>query len=461
MSRSLRGVLLLGLLAALGGSACGDDAAEPPQGAARPRGGTSAASAGTLAVPAAGPGAAAGARCSVGSSSCYCPDGTASGAQTCDARRELSACQCSVTVGSSNSGVQSDPTAVCAELQGMTGCDARSYASPRLPSSMLFVVDRSGSMACNAPPVQTVAACNQDPKRADPAQPSRWEITIKALEDAFGGLMGSNAAIGLSMFSTDGFCGVDSTPVVGLDAVTPGHLASLAGAMRDATPAGGTPIVGAVIQGYHHLHEELRAAGNRYVVLITDGEESCGTKGREDDAADLSAAQQRLLQAEVKKARDANIRTFVIGSPGSEGARGFLSELAFLGGTARASNCQHGNPEGEVGDCHFDLSNEADFAAVLQKTLGEVSGQAVSCEYRTPPNSGTANVQVSRGGAKPSCVPQATGACASSPSGWQFSKLVDGSSDYSRIELCGSTCAAVKDDHTSVVDVILGCPVLL
>jgi hypothetical protein len=457
MRQSLGRVVLSIALAALGCSACGDDAAEG--GGAR----APAATAGAGAQPVAGTGAtfAIPSRCSVGPMSCYCPDGAASGTQFCDARLELSACQCNVSVAPSNNGVQSDPTAVCAELQGMTGCDARSYASPRVPSSMLFVVDRSGSMACNAPPVQTVAACNQDPKRADAAQPSRWEITIKALEEAFGGLMGSNAAIGLSMFSTDGFCGVDSTPVVGLDAVTPGHLGSLAGAMKDATPAGGTPIVGAVIQGYHHLHEELHAAGNRYVVLITDGEESCGTLGREDDPADLAAARQRLLQVEVKKARDANIRTFVIGAPGSEGARGFLSELAYLGGTARAPDCQHGDPSGAIGNCHFDLSNEANFAAVLRKTLGEVSGQAVSCEYRTPPNSGTANVQISQGGARPSCVPQATTACEASPSGWQFPKLADGSVDFSRIQLCGSTCDAIKSDPTSVVDVILGCPVLL
>jgi hypothetical protein len=392
---------------------------------------------------------------------CYCPDGRMSGTQFCDARQQLSACQCASVAAPVNTGSASDPMRVCAELSGMTSCEARSYVSPQIPSSMLFVIDRSGSMACNAPPVQSVEACNADPKRADAAQPSRWEITVKALNEAFGALMGSKAEVGLSLFSTDGFCGVDSTPIVGLDAVGSTQLASLSNAMQSAAPAGGTPIVGAVIQAYHHLHEELHAAGNRYVVLITDGEESCGMKGLEEDKADLAAARTRLLQTEVKKARDANIRTFVIGAPGSEGARGFLSELAFLGGTARRPDCTHGDPNATTGDCHFDLTQERDFAAVLKTTLGQVSGQAVNCEYQTPAGSGSsANVQLSTGGGRPMCLPHDDQPCATA-NGWQFPKAADGSVDYSRVVLCGAACESVKKDPSSVVDILLGCPVLL
>ena len=102
--------------------------------------------------------------------------------------------------------------------------------------------------------------------------------------------------------------------------------------------------MGSTILAYNHLHQELKAQGNRYVVLITDGEESCGTAGDDQDPADLAAAQDRLLREEVMKAREANIRTFVIGAPGSEKARGFLSELAYLGGTARTADCVHGDP---------------------------------------------------------------------------------------------------------------------
>jgi hypothetical protein len=395
--------------------------------------------------------------CTVGSVACYCPDGAMSGTQFCDARHELGACQCASSGGGAT-GAQTDAASVCEDLRGLDDCDARSFASAQVPASILFVIDRSGSMACNAPPVQTVEACNADPQRASASDPSRWEITVGALKDAFGALNGSNGTVGLSMFSTDGSCGVDSTPIVGLGAVDAAQEGALATALDTATPAGGTPIVGAVILAYHHLHEELRATGNRYVVLITDGEESCGTLGLEEDADDLRMARQRLLTTEVQKAREANIRTFVIGAPGSEGARGFLSELAFLGGTARTDACAHGDAESDAGDCHFDLTSQADFAATLRQTLGEVSGQALACELPTPPGASalTVNVQMSNGGAAPDCIVRDQAACESA-NGWQFPLGPDGVEDVSRVVLCGDACARLKGDPSTVVDVVMGC----
>jgi hypothetical protein len=396
--------------------------------------------------------------CASATQACYCPDGTLSGMQSCDAGR-LSSCTCPVTVAGV-APVPGDPTRVCAELQSEGACSAVSYASEEVPSSILFVLDRSGSMACNPPPVQTVADCNADPTRADPNQPSRWEITVKALNDAFAALSTSAATIGLSLFNTDDYCGVDSAPTVELGPPTAVQLTALSEALSASSPAGGTPIVGAVITGYHHLHEELHAPGNRYVVLITDGEESCGTKGDEADKADLDAARTLLLGTEVQKAREANIKTFVIGAPGSEGARGFLSELAYLGGTARSPNCVHGSAD--TGDCHFDLTTESDFATVLRDALGQISGKALGCEFRTPLGStgSLVNVQYSQNGGAPTCFAQDLAACDGGANGWQFAKDSFGNDDPTRVVLCGAACETVKADPTTVVDVVLGCPIV-
>jgi hypothetical protein len=411
--------------------------------------------AGSLGAGSAGSSAAV--SCKPGALPCFCPDGLQSGTQICDAQANLGACQCSTGASSAELGVAADPRQVCSQLMGMPGCDARSYVSPQLPSSVLFVVDRSGSMACNAPPVQSVDSCNADPKRLDPSRPSRWEITTAALNAAFSGLNGSSAEVALSLFSTDGYCGVDSLPLVGLDAITPDHLMALSGALSASTPAGGTPIVGSVISAYHHLHEEAQAAGNRYVVLITDGEESCGTLGDETNSADLMAARTQLIGTEVQKARAANIKTFVVGVPGSEGARGFLSELAFQGGTARSPNCQHGDATAANGDCHYDLTSQSDLSSVLRSSLSEISGQARGCEFRTPDGGGSVNVQISQNGAAPSCIPNDDRPCDGGANGWQYPTLVDGSPDYGRVTLCGAACDTVKSDPAAVVDVILGC----
>jgi hypothetical protein len=397
--------------------------------------------------------------CTPGIQPCFCPDGTASGKQACDAQGLLSTCACPLSPG------QTPPppppatvTKLCPALAGSRTCNTERYVSEQVPSNILFVLDRSGSMDCNPPPIQTVESCNAVALRQDPGKPSRWEITVKALNDAFVGLGGTTAAVGLSLFSSDGNCGVDSAPVVGLGPSSAVQLSALSQALTVARPAGGTPIVGGVVTAYHHLHEQAKAAGNRYVVLITDGEESCGTKGNEADKADLEVARNILLGTEVKKARDANIRTFVIGAPGSEGARGFLSELAFQGGTARTANCQHGPEGGTAGDCHFDLSTQADFAQVLKDTLGKISGKALGCEFKAPKGDTTKlNVQTSQNGGDPTCMVQTSGACEGGASGWQFAKDSAGADDPSRIVLCGQACEQVTADPTSAVDVILGC----
>lgn len=397
--------------------------------------------------------------CVPGDQSCFCPDGTKNGTQTCDQTFQLSSCVCPAVPPAN---VTPDPTttAVCADLHGSGACSAQSYASQAVPSSILFVIDRSGSMDCNPPPTQTTDACNADSTRLDPSKPSKWEITTKALNDAFTGLAGSNGSVGLSFFSTDDICGVSSLPSVELAPASGAQLTALSASLAKTEPAGGTPIVGAVISAYHHLHEDLHAPGNRYVVLITDGEESCGTKGSETDAADLAAARQQLLTVEVQKAREANIKTFVVGSPGSEGARDFLSELAFQGGTANDPNCVHGTANG---NCHFDLSTQADFATVLSTTLVKIGGKALGCQFQAPAgaSASTTNVQYTQGGGAPVCFKNDNAPCDGGANGWQFAKNADGTNDLTRVVLCGDACTKVKADPSTTVDVVLGCDIIM
>ena len=395
------------------------------------------------------------------------------GIQFCSPTTGLSPCQCITPTAQAGApaAMPSSPMQVdqvCAQLQGAVSCNARSYRSAELPASILFVLDRSGSMACNAPPVQTVESCNQMPLAADPKQPSRWQTTVGALGTMFQGLQSANAGVGLSFFSVDNACGVNTTPSVGIHTVTKPQLDALTAAMKGIQPRGGTPIVGAVTLAYSHLHEEAKAPGKRFVVLLTDGEESCGFNSKEEDKADLLAARKHLLEVEVEKARLVNIRTFVIGAPGSENARGFLSQLAFAGGTARSASCVHGNPDSNTGDCHYDLTQGGDFAKTLQSALAEISGHALNCEYPTPAGSTVSsgkliNVQItgSAPGAAPMCLPLDTRPCDGGANGFQFAKLPDGTDDLSRVVLCGGACEQVRKDPTSKVDVILGCDAVL
>jgi hypothetical protein len=190
---------------------------------------------------------------------------------------------------------------LCEELAGKSGCRAESYESRELPASILFVIDRSKSMDCNPPPVQDTASCEAMAATKDPGQPTRWDITIDALKEAFAELRASNAtaSVGLSFFSNDDQCGVSSKPSVPVGPLTDSNLTTLTTILDGTLPSGGTPVIGSTILAYQHMHEEAGAAiecpgaecpctappcgafGNRYVVLITDGAESCAADATE------------------------------------------------------------------------------------------------------------------------------------------------------------------------------------
>jgi hypothetical protein len=228
--------------------------------------------------------------------------------------------------------------------------------------------------------------------------------------------------------------------------------------LRNVTPGGGTPLVGATILAYKHLHELALAGsitGNEFVVLITDGEQSeqCSNPPRCSDARSCYAL---LLDSEVERAvaPGVGIRTFVIGAPGSEPARTVLSTIASRGGTG-TPGC-----DPTRGDCHFDMTTESDFGQALARALSEIIGQANTCELDIArPTDGSAvdlervNVVRTPSGQAPVLVPRNGRApCDAGADGWQYTE------DFSKIRLCGPACDAVKADVGGRVHVVLGCP---
>jgi hypothetical protein len=342
------------------------------------------------------------------------------------------------------------------------GCATATVQAELLPSNLLFVIDRSGSMACNPPPTTASAACESDPKRADTSKPSKWEITKTALKSAIAKLP-KNVRVGLSYFSNDDACGVNSKPSVALRELEAAQLTAFNSSLDNTLPGGGTPLVGATILAYKHLHQlalDAALTGNSFVVLLTDGQQSeqCSSPGR---CANAQECTELLVNDEVPKAiaPGADIRTFVIGAPGSEPARTVLSQIASRGGTGQAG-C---NPA--AGDCHFDMTKQSDFSAALTGALAAISGMTTRCELPLPAADGKSDhVDLSRlnvvytasqGGAA-RVVPQDTRLdCDRGANGWQYS------TDTGTIRLCGSSCEQIRSDPSARLDVVLGCPVQL
>lgn len=342
-------------------------------------------------------------------------------------------------------------------------CAKLTLASSLLPSNILFVLDRSGSMMCNPPPQTDSQACEAAPTRANQGSPSKWEIVADALASALP-MLPASAATAVSYFSNDDVCGVNSRPSVPFALNTPAQQSALATSLKNVTPSGGTPLVGATILAYKHIYEAALSGlirGNLVVVLLTDGAQSdnCGDPGL---CADAASCTKLLIEQEVPKASGpgAGIRTFVIGAPGSEPSRVTLSQIAAAGHTAPAG-C-----DPQTGTCHFDMTTVADFASALPKALANIAGQTITCELPVPSSRDgddidyeQLNVLYTPGDqTSPSLiVPQdETHDCKTAANGWQYS------ADKLKIRLCGSHCERVRVDVGARIDVVVGCaPVLL
>ena len=317
-------------------------------------------------------------------------------------------------------------------------CAGQTAGTEVAPSVLQFLVDTSGSM-------------NQDA----PGRGSKWVQTRRALLGALDGMPG-DTAVGVVFYpnvpgNTAMPC-FDRRTAVGLEQLdAPQQRQQIRQAFNNQNPEGGTPTHDA----YDYALQELQgssAIGQRFVVLITDGIPTytlgCDISGRQGNDSEVDSTP---LIAAAADAQAAGVRTFVIGSPGSEGARENLSRMAEAGGTARAG-CSHNGPD----YCHFDMTQQNDLAAGLADALSAIAGLALSCSYDIPapprgaildPNK--VNVLFTGAGGEPELIGQSpNGSCSD---GWQYS------ADQSRIQLCGATCERVRTSQDGGLSLQFGC----
>lgn len=325
-------------------------------------------------------------------------------------------------------------------------CAVSTVGATLIPANILFIIDRSGSMSCNPPPLQSSTQCEASPKPKFPAQASKWKIVSEALKGAIAA-MPVTTRVGITYFNNDDFCGVQQAPNVPLGLVSPAQIAAVNASIDGVVPKGATPIVGGLTLGYAHIYEDDKAPGNDFIVLLTDGAETCAPSLKDVTISDT-----------VPNAASVNIRTFVIGAPGSEPARAFLSQIAWAGGTARDPACVHTSMPDDVGDCHFDMTDpNLDFATALNDALTKISGSALTCVLDVPTSVGKdvdynqVNVTFTPGTGADVTFLQDNAACDQTANGWQYTD------NKTKIELCGDACKQVKSDPNGKISIALGC----
>ena len=117
--------------------------------------------------------------------------------------------------------------------------------------------------------------------------------------------------------------------------------------------------------------------GNKYVVLVTDGSPtfSLGCVGDGRTSVDTAPLIQAAAEATTR-----GVKTFVIGSPGSEEARSSLSAMATQGGTA-PPGCSDTGPT----YCHFDIDNGAGLVSSAQRGLQRFTGSVITATTPSRP----------------------------------------------------------------------------
>lgn len=386
--------------------------------------------------------------------------------------------------GSGGSSITLPPNDSGGGAGGIEGCVETSSTAMPLPPNLEFLIDTSGSMS-------------EAPMGAPRGTATKWVSTRDALIEAFtdmtdgtgtglifypntqttgfpmpGPGMGRGGSTGFPGAGGPGFPGAGG-PAMGSGGTTGGGGAAgnstcinrqvavaqaalnttqrnaILTALRNKMPSGNTPTHDA----YNFAVETLKAStlpGPKYVVLVTDGAPTFSLGCVGDGLASVDASP--IVQAVADAAKD-GIKTFVIGSPGSETARESLSKMATQGGTPLAG-CSDAGPN----YCHFDMTTATDLSAALNAAFKAITGQVVStCTYNIPAPTGGKELDLRLVDVSFTSGSGQTMRVAKDPSddmcnrGWNFS------ADKKQIVLCPDMCESIKSDNGAKVNVVFAC----
>lgn len=279
---------------------------------------------------------------------------------------------------------------------GATSCGGELFQAAKVNSNMYIAFDKSGSMRDSI--------VNNGP--------SKWEIATTAIKQVTM-QYDSQIQFGMGLFpageTTATRCEIPNT------AVTVGNMraAQIATALDNSGPGGNTPI-GGVLLSSGNVPELVDPTRANYVMLVTDGTETCNGNG---------------VQAATTNLAMKGIKTFVIGFGGEVDGTN-LSDIATAGGTPRPGATKY---------------YQADDAPGLLAAFNLIAQGALGCEYRlatAPPDPSKVFVYVN-GVLQNRDVSHANG--------WDYSPATV------RITFYGGLCNLVATDSTARVSIVYGC----
>ncbi len=172
------------------------------------------------------------------------------------------------------------------------------------------------------------------------------------------------------------------------------------------------------------------------VLLVTDG----APDGPGTSCAGVDPNDPMVIASLAAAGLTKGVPTFVIGMPGVDLTS--MTPIAVAGGT------------GSV--IVLDTTNTA---LEFQQALQKVSGQAIPCTYDIPAEVVSGMVELSKVNVEttpPMGMPQTAKynqGCGGDGTGWQY----DNPTMPTAIDICPSTCSAIKSSNGATIEVVLGC----
>lgn len=318
--------------------------------------------------------------------------------------------------GNGSNGNGSNGAGDVSNVDPNSACATSSDGAVLPPISLVFMIDRSGSMK------------EENNKSTIDV---RWNPVKSGLNTFFGDPKSANVSASLSFFPIGGnnpscTSGDYQNAVVPMTALP--NAAAFASAFTSG-PDGRTPTEPA-LQGAIDAAKAVKAAGkNVAVVLATDGE----PKGCNSDPDGVEAIAAAGLKAGIK--------TYVIGVGPSTGN---LNGFAAKGGTTSA--------------LMIPTNNTAQVSADLIKAIGQIATSLLGCEYGlpTPPQGqsldvNAVNVNYTAPGGSLSTL--AYSADCSNTNGWHY----DSTTAPKQIILCSGMCATAQAAAGAKLDIVFGC----
>jgi hypothetical protein len=342
-----------------------------------------------------------------------------------------------------------------------SSCNLEVNEPETVPAKIMMVVDVSSSMK------QTASGSTRN----------KWLETRDAIVEAFvgsdsgGGLPGT-VSVGLLFYpninTSPTTKPADVTACVKTDAMIPikelggNESGSQRATLRNALNGiqlgpQGTPTFDALRYGAEVglLQGGKSLGGEPYVVLITDGMPTLSPDCTNPQGRISDVDPQPIVDLIDGLYKDSGVKTYLIGSPGSENGRTWMSRAAVLGHTAPA-DCDEEGPNW----CHMDLTTQPNFGQALLEGLQTIAGDVVSCNYDIyatgADGSGAVDPMLTTVIARYGDGTRALVNRDDSPSDCTTGWYLD--SGKKQVVLCSETCAKVQSDSKAGITVSYGCP---